>query len=198
MAFGDSITTGEGSSDEAGYRGRLEAGLQARFGRGEVVNEGTPGADSRRGLRSIAAALLRHRPAATLILLGTNDWADQPRAPVSTANSLRRIVREVKAHQSTAFVATIPPANMGADGGVADARNEWVSRANVLIRTMARDEGAMLVDVHAALVAAGPLPALFADGLHPNDAGYAVIAAAFLEVLASNQRFVEGAERARP
>src|SRR6185436_3626271 len=71
MAFGDSISGGTGSSDELGYRARLQAALRARFADAVVIDEGKPGADSRRGQRSIAAALERHRPAATLILLGT-------------------------------------------------------------------------------------------------------------------------------
>jgi imidazolonepropionase-like amidohydrolase/lysophospholipase L1-like esterase len=170
MAFGDSITAGEGSSDESGYRSRLQQLLRARGGDAVVIDEGKPGADSRRGLRSIVAALERQRPDATLILLGTNDWAEPPREPVSTANALRKVVREVKARGGRAYLATIPPVNVGFD-------------ANELIRAMAREEGATLVDVHAALVAAAPAKSLFADGVHPNDAGYAVIAKAFLEAI---------------
>ena len=188
MAFGDSITEGAGSSDELGYRPRLEAALRDRFGQALVINEGTPAADSRRGQRTIAAALRRHRPAATLILLGTNDWDDTPREPASTANALRRIVREVKAHGSRPYLATIPPTNTGFDANVPPARNEWVARTNVLIRELARDEGAVLVDLHAAFVSAGAPAALFADGVHPNDAGYAVIANSFFEALTGGER----------
>lgn len=183
MAFGDSITEGAGSSDEFGYRPRLEAALRDRFGQAEVINEGTPAADSRRGQRTIAAALRRHRPAATLILLGTNDWDDTPREPVSTANALRRIVREVKAHGSRPYLATIPPTNTGFDANVPPARNAWVARTNTLIRALARDDGAVLVDLHAAFLAAAPPAALFADGVHPNDTGYALIASAFFDAL---------------
>jgi len=183
MAFGDSISGGTGSSDELGYRARLQAALRARFADAVVIDEGKPGADSRRGQRSIAAALERHRPAATLILLGTNDWADEPREPVSTANALRRIVRDVKARRSRAYLATIPPVNAGFDANATPARNEWIAHANTLIRALAREEDATLVDLHAALSAAGPIKSLFADGVHPNDAGYAVIANAFLEAI---------------
>jgi len=196
LAFGDSITAGDGSSDECGYRCRLESALRARFGQAEVINEGTPAADSRRGLRSITKALDRHRPAVTLILFGTNDWADEPREPLSTANSLRKIVREVKARQSRPYVATIPPVNAGFDANATAARNEWVTRANALIRAMAREEGAILVDVHAALLAAGPAKTLFADGVHPNDAGYAVIANSFFEALTAQPPPRDGATAA--
>jgi lysophospholipase L1-like esterase len=170
MAFGDSITEGAGSGDELGYRPRLEAALRDRFGEATVINEGKPAADSRRGQHSISAALRRHRPAATLILLGTNDWDDTPREPASTANALRRIVREVKARHSRPYLATIPPTNTGFDANVPPAR------------------GAVLVDLHAAFVSAGAPAALFADGVHPNDAGYAVIATAFFEALTGGER----------
>ncbi len=186
MAFGDSITDGAGSSDETGYRSRLQSALRARFGRGLVINEGRPGADSRGGARAAAAALARHRPAVTLILFGTNDWRDDPEdppLPAATVNSLRKIVREAKARHSRPLLATIPPSNTAFDANVPAARNEWVTRTNARIRELARQEAVALVDIHAALLAAGPLGTLFADGVHPNDAGYAVIARAFLEAL---------------
>jgi imidazolonepropionase-like amidohydrolase/lysophospholipase L1-like esterase len=187
MAFGDSLSGGTGSSDELGYRGRLQAALRAHFGdAATVIDEGKPGADSRRGQRAIAGALARHRPAATLILLGTNDWADTTsREPVSTANALRRIVREVKAQRSRPFLATIPPVNVGFDANATPAREDWVVRANSLIRPLAREEGAVLVDLHAALEAAGPAKSQFVDGVHPNDSGYAVIADAFFQAIAA-------------
>jgi lysophospholipase L1-like esterase len=186
MAFGDSITDGAGSSDETGYRGPLERMLKERFGRAVVVNEGRPGADTRGGARAVAAALLRHRPAVTLVMFGTNDWRDDPKDPPSasaTVNGLRKIVRAAKAGRSRPFLATIPPTNTGFDANVPAARNEWVLRTNARIRELAREEHVAMVDVHAAMVAQGPLASLFADGVHPNDAGYTVIAKAFLDAL---------------
>lgn len=190
LAFGDSITDGAGSTDETGYRTQLEALLKARFGRAVVINGGRPGADSRIGARAAAAALDRHRPAVTLILFGTNDWRDDPKdppLPAATSNSLRKIVREAKGRGSLPFLATLPPTNIGFDANVPAARNEWVSRVNLRLREMAREEHVALVDVHAAMVAAGPLRTLFADGVHPNDAGYAVIARAFFEALSAER-----------
>jgi lysophospholipase L1-like esterase len=188
LAFGDSITDGAGSSDETGYRSRLEALLTTRFGRAVVINGGRPGADSRIGARAAAAALDRHRPAVTLILFGTNDWRDDPRdppQPVATVNSLRKIVREARARGSRPLLATLPPVNTGFDANVPAAREEWVRRVNVLIREMAGKQQAVLVDLHAALLAEAPPAALFADGIHPNDQGYAVIARAFFLALAA-------------
>ncbi len=185
LAFGDSITDGEGSSDDTGYRTILQAALRGRFGEADVINEGMPGADSRRGQRAIAAALVKHQPAATLVLLGTNDWADEPREPSSTANSLRRIVRDAKSLGGAVFLATIPPVNTGFDENVPPTRGEWIRKANALIVEVAREEGAALVDVHTAMTSAESPKSLFADAIHPNDAGYAAIARAFFDAITS-------------
>lgn len=187
LAFGDSITDGEGSSDETGYRTILEAALKGRFGDAVVINEGVPGADSRRGQRTIAAAVVKHQPAATLILLGTNDWADEPREPSSTANSLRRIVRDAKSLEGAVFLATIPPVNTGFDENVPPERGEWIKKANALIAEVAREEAVALVDVHAAFATSESPKSLFVDGVHPNDGGYAVIARAFFDAITAAQ-----------
>src|SRR5688572_17944294 len=49
MAFGDSITIGQGSSDDEGYRTRLRARLLQHFGRATIVNEGVDASRSNRG-----------------------------------------------------------------------------------------------------------------------------------------------------
>jgi lysophospholipase L1-like esterase len=47
---------------------------------------------------------------------------------------------------------------------------------NVRIKALAREEQVVLADLNADFKAASSLPALFADDVHPNDAGYQVIA----------------------
>ena len=59
MGFGDSITIGEGSPDNRGYRPGLEDRLAAFFGRGSVVREGID------ATRSNAGADSHRRPAST-------------------------------------------------------------------------------------------------------------------------------------
>ena len=58
---------------------------------------------------------------------------------------------------------------------------------NDLIKGLAKSKGALLADLNAAFKAKGNLPALFSDdpqGVHPNDAGYDVIADAFFKTIA--------------
>src|SRR5262249_40474104 len=71
LAIGDSIRISEGSRDRQGYRRMLQAELLDFFGRAEVIGEGVEGTQTRTGVELIEDALLRRRPAYTLIHYGT-------------------------------------------------------------------------------------------------------------------------------
>jgi len=185
MAFGDSITLGDGSSDREGYRGPLEAELQGFFGRAEVLNQGIEGTRSDRGADRLVGALGAVRPAHTLIVYGTNDWNDyhcKQSLPCFTVDSLRAMLRSCRAAQSLPFLATIIPANP-ADPRTDERRNNWVHAIDALIRPMAAEEGAVIVDLEAAFLAEGALPPLFSDHVHPNDRGYAIMAREFFKAI---------------
>jgi lysophospholipase L1-like esterase len=186
MGFGDSITVGEGSSDDAGYRDRLEAKLRQRLGEATVINQGIAGTRSNSGAQRIHQALPAERPAYTLILYGTNDWNQSEcknAFPCFTIDSLRSIVRAVRGAQSLPLLATIPPCNLGFDVRCPAERQEFIHKMDELIRPMAREEGAVLVDIEAAFLAQTPLSALFVDHIHPNDAGYEIIASEFFAAI---------------
>jgi lysophospholipase L1-like esterase len=95
--------------------------------------------------------------------------------------NLRHMVGTVESLDSLPVVATIIPANP--NGTAAAERNEWLRRINERIRTMAREEGAALADLHAAFLREPDLAALFADHVHPNDRGYRVIADEYFRTL---------------
>ncbi len=76
LAFGDSITWGEGSSDGSGYSDELEADLRAFWGKAGVTKDGAPGTKSNKGESRMGQSLNTYRPAYVLILYGTNDWND--------------------------------------------------------------------------------------------------------------------------
>jgi len=188
LAFGDSLTVGVGSSDNNGYRLKLQNRLAGYLGRAEVINGGQDGRDSRNGAARIPGKTgLAYRPAYTLILYGTNDWNDQscqssPPAQCFTIDSLQTMVEEVKDRQSIPVLATLPPVNPAANPG----RNVWHDQMNELIKGLARSEGAILADLNAAFKAKGSLPALFStdpNGVHPNDAGYDVMADTFFKAI---------------
>lgn len=184
LAFGDSITAGDGSSDEMGYVLRLQRRLQAHFGRAQVVKDGFSFGRSNAGAVRLGDSL-SIRPAYTLIHYGTNDWnAGECKfsPPCFTIEALRSMVRQVKGREGLPVLATIIPANP-AHGDYPPERNPWVAGMNVRIREMARAEGAVLADLEAAFLRAPSLPALFSDHVHPNDGGYEIMAETFFEAI---------------
>ena len=184
MAFGDSITNGDGSTDNMGYRGVLQSDLDGLLGAGTVLDEGVEGTRTNEGAQRLPPTLAADMPAYTLIHYGTNDWnkcADQ--VPCFTIDSLRSMVHSCQAVKSLPVLATIIPANPAFPDQVPPQRNIWVHQIDALIRPMAQQEGALLVDLEAAFLAHGNLPSLFSDHVHPNDQGYAIMAQQFFKAI---------------
>jgi lysophospholipase L1-like esterase len=182
LAFGDSITWGQGSSDGSGYADILEADLRAFGGRGTVIADGVPGTKSDRGEGRLGASLRTQRPAYLLILYGTNDWNDaecREELPCYTIDALRSMVLQTRDAGAFPVVGTIPPVNPSYVDRRPEERNDWVRRMNDLVRAMAKQEGAPVADVHAEFLKEASLGALFEDFLHPNDTGFQVIKRAF-------------------
>ena len=186
LGLGDSITFGDGSSDGLGYVLKLQNLLGPHFGRAEVqalrAARATP-APRRR--RSPARPCGWFDPAYTLILLGTNDWQDQTcqkQGPAAcfTIDALRSIVEDVKDWDSLPVLATIIPVN---PAKVPAGRNAWYDEMNVRIKALAQEQKVTLADLNADFKASGNLPALFADDVHPNDAGYQVMAQGWFKAI---------------
>lgn len=188
MAFGDSITEGDSRRGNHAYRRRLQGMLEGHFGIAEVLNSGASGTHSGQGTDRIRSQLAEHHPAVVLIAYGSNDW-NHCLLPLRcfTVESLRTIIREVRAASSWPFVATIPPSNTGFDKRAPAERNEWIEDAKLAIKTMAEQEGAVVMDVHAARLASGDLASLFVDHVHPSARGYDIMAEAMFEAIASGQ-----------
>lgn len=188
MAYGDSITQGEGSSDERGYLPLLEQRLRDSFGAGTLVEDSAPGTTSRDGTRRIAADLRSVQPAWVLVHYGTNDWVFCDDVPsCDTIDSLRTIVQRIKAAGSLPVLATIIPANTGFSAKAPPERNEFIAETNVGVRALAQAEGALLVDLEAAFVQAarGNYAPFYVDHVHPNDRGYTLMANTFFAALSS-------------
>ncbi|HET7746394.1 MAG TPA: SGNH/GDSL hydrolase family protein [Vicinamibacteria bacterium] len=181
VAFGDSITRGTPASN---YPSKLEQLLRQHFNDGLVINRGDPGTNSYEGVERARRNIEANSPAYTLILYGTNDWnipGCQEEPVCDTIPNLRAIVRSATRLDSLTFIATLTPVNpaMNAD------RNRWVEKVNDQIRAMAVQEGAVVVDVYGTFTRqGGDLSRFFEDHVHPNDAGYALVAEAFFEAIA--------------
>lgn len=191
MAFGDSITQGDGSRRREGYRRTLQDRLSAYWGvRADVIDQGLSATRSDDGAGRIDDALRGERPAYTLVLYGTNDWnvfACRSVEGCFTRGNIVAMIRSIKARGGLPVVGTIPPVNPAFSDRSAADRNAWIEGTNAVLRPLVRAEGAVVADVHAAMLreAGGEsgLPALFSDHIHPNDRGYEAIADAFFRAL---------------
>lgn len=186
MGFGDSITVGEGSRDGTGYLGPLQRRLVEHFGAATMINAGVEATRSNTGASRIDRNLDLNTPAYCLIQYGTNDWNDascRNNFPCFTIDSLRAIVQSCKAKRTLPLLATIIPSNTGFNAFAPPSREEWVHMMDALVRDLARQESVVLVDLEAAFLAQGDLGRLFVDHVHPNDAGYQLMANTFFTAI---------------
>ena len=182
MAFGDSITRGDGGT-AGGYPTDLQARLAAHFGGAFVNNRGADSTNSFEGVERVKRNL-NSRPAYTLILYGTNDWNAaecKNTPPCYTIDSLRNIVLSVRGSQSLPVLSTIIP---GDPTSIQQPdRNDWVAAQDDRIRALAKSEGVPLADPQALFVKDPNFAHLYVDHVHPNDAGYELIATAFFNAI---------------
>ena len=187
MTVGDSITLGDGAAPGLAYPFVLERRLREEFGQAVVVNEPIDGGRTFQGAVALPRQLEQHRPAYVTIMYGTNDWNECKDSPacLGTHEGLRDMVREVRLNDSLPLLATILPSNTGFDDRAPPQRNEWVEEINAFVRSIAVEEGAVLVDLHEAFwrESGGNLPLLFADHIHPNNRGHALIAEEFTRAI---------------
>jgi acyl-CoA thioesterase-1 len=185
LAFGDSITAGDGSRGSRGYRSSLQSQLRDYWGQAAVVDDGVPSTRSDDGALRLGGSLAAERPAYALILYGTNDWnlsACRHVYTCFTIENLRSMIRQARAAGTVPVVATVIPANPAYAG--ADGRNAWIDETNAVLIPMARAEGAVVADLHQALLAEDPsLSRVFTDHVHPNDRGYAAMADEFFRAI---------------
>jgi len=185
LAMGDSITDGTGSSDGLGYQIKLQNLLGPHFGRAEVRKWGRQGDSSAETAEVTKLTLSWFNPAYTLVLLGTNDWHDQAcqsRPPLDcyTIDKLRQIVRDVKSWDSLPVLGTIPPVNPSLAPA---SRNAWYDGMNAGIKALGQQEQVLVADLNAEMKTSSNLAGLFADDVHPNDAGYQLLAQAWFKAI---------------
>ena len=185
LAFGDSITDGEGSSDGNGYASRLLRKLQAHYGRATVIKDGLGATRSNRGSDRLPDSLTV-RPAYTLIHYGTNDWNDgrvqvQPavlhhRQPAPHGAGREGPAGPARARRPSS--PAIPSTSRRSRRGTSGWRR-WTCASG----TWRGRRGRCWWIWRPAFLRAPSLPALFADHVHPSDAGYEVMAQAFFEAI---------------
>jgi sialate O-acetylesterase len=175
---GDSITAGAGVSNPSTQA--YPAVLGRALGRGyEVRNFGVSGATllSDRGapyrLQGNYTEALRFKPDTLTVALGTND--SRFSFDSATQNQFLRDYKDLigafrAANPQVKVYVCLPVPSYPMIGNM---NLTLAGQISPLIRRVARDEGAQIIDLYTPL---SNKPLLFPDGLHPNAAGAAVIA----------------------
>ncbi|MGY4644959.1 FG-GAP-like repeat-containing protein [Cellulomonas sp. URHB0016] len=202
MPLGDSITEGYGSSNESGYRDKMQDDLgKVTFGQllgtlaatlvfasilkrdlvgsrnhgrdiPDTDHEGWPGYTIDQISQKASTAVPSKRPNVVTLLAGTNDMVGNVDVASAPARLSALIDRTFAGSPGVAIVVGTLPP---AQDPSVQAR---ITAYNAAIRTMLDDRinrGDHLVRVDLDAVTLGDL----ADGLHPNDEGYRKIADAF-------------------
>lgn len=204
LAFGDSMTAGEvtqptgtAAADgtpnyrliivpSAAYPSQLLMQLRARYtaqaSQLQITNAGRPGEWAEDGALRLPGVMANLRPEAVFLLQGANDLLALGTPGVQRASrALDTMAREVRNRGARLFLATLPPPR---PTGVTAVPASLVNSLNAMIRTTARGENAVLVDLNTAL-SADVTRYIGSDGLHPTEAGYRLIADTFFAAIRS-------------
>ncbi len=164
VVLGDSLTAGYGLPPGAGFPARLEAALKERDRDVTVVDAGVSGDTTAGGLSRLDWSVGADAQA-VIVELGGNDML-RGIDPARTAENLDRIVSRLTERGLPVLVAGMrAPRNLGEDYG---------SAFDAIFPAVAERHGAALYPFFLDGVAADPALNL-PDGIHPNEAGIAVI-----------------------
>lgn len=166
VCIGDSITQGKCAPAGAPYPSRL-AGLSGK----NVINAGVCGERSFDTAPRAPGVLAKHKPGYMCLLIGAND-ASFGDDPVAVGEDVRSIIQAAKAQKTIPLVATLLPTYD--PHGYSDNAGRKISD---IIRSVAKEEGARLVDLRAEFGSDRSL--IQDDGLHPSDSGTQLIALSF-------------------
>jgi len=164
LAFGDSLTAGFGLPAEASFPARLEARLKAEGISAHVVNAGVSGDTTTDGLARIDWALA-DKPDIVILALGANDALRGIDPRIVRAN-LDAIIEKIEATGAKLLLLGMrAPRNWGED---------YERDFDKLYPELARAHRVTLYPFFLEGVAMDP-KLNQPDGLHPNEAGVAVI-----------------------
>jgi acyl-CoA hydrolase len=169
LAFGDSVTHGTGAQEVEDYPTRL-----AQRSGWQVVNAGIPGDTAQEAKSRIGKLLQEVEPALVIVELGGNDFLRR-RVEKDVKEDLRAILQAVRTAGAIPVLVGVPELSIfgAATGRLADS---------IIYVELAKEEGVLLVhDVFAEVLSDGSLRA---DRIHPNAAGYQVLADGIADTLA--------------
>jgi acyl-CoA thioesterase-1 len=156
LAFGDSLTYGTGASRLKDYPNVL-----AELTSLEVINEGVPGEISSEGLKRLPALLDEYQPKLLILIHGGNDILRKI-PPEQTANNLNKMIEEATSRHIDVVMLGVPQPNL------------WMVTSAEFYQRIAEERN-VPVDLDTLPGILGD-NSLKSDMIHPNDAGYRLMA----------------------
>lgn len=171
VALGDSITAGYVCDSETEAFPSRIAGMTGL----NVINAGKSAEQSSSAAGRAGGLMDKYKPGFILIFTGHND-AIFDRSESSVIGNIRAIIQAAQNRKVVPIVATLVPIGSPRTFATRPARNYSEG-----IRNLAKEMGVPLVDIEKEF--GGNAESLQCDGLHPNDEGSVIIAAAFADKL---------------
>jgi lysophospholipase L1-like esterase len=186
MAFGDSLTAGATvlsnnqydvvTLPDIAYPAVLSQLLSARYTAQtiSVFNRGLGGEEAFRALPRFIGTFATDVPDVVVLQEGYNDFHRAPTDVIGIANveiGIRDLASEARRRGARVFICTLAPGRAGRG----QIPNSALLEINERLRNVARNEGAVLVDVYSALVT-DVNANVSIDGLHLTAAGYRKVA----------------------
>ena len=162
LAFGDSLTHGNGAGQTQSY----PAVLQQLSGR-QVVNAGIPGEITARGRERLPGMLDDHSPDLLILCHGGNDMLRKKNGKVMQEN-LRAMIREAKGRNIPVVLISVPRPTIFLSS--ADSYGEIAKEFGIPL------ENEVLADILSDNT-------LKSDQIHPNAEGYKILAEAVHRLL---------------
>ena len=163
LAFGDSLTRGTGAERDQGYPEQLGRLIGRR-----VVNAGVPGELSADGLRRLPALLDTYRPGLVILCHGGNDML-QRKSLAAVAENLAAMVQAARSAGAQVILIAVP-------------RPRLLAGPEPLYADLGRRFGIPVLQ--ESLTEILTERDLKADPVHPNTAGYTVLAREVARLLA--------------
>lgn len=156
IAFGDSLTYGTGAERGQDYPSQL-----AKISGHDIINAGAPGETTADAMRRLDRDVLQHDPRIVIVLLGGNDFLQRSPMQQAFAN-LDTIVQKIQ--ETGALVVLV-----GMKGLI-----PFMDSYSGEYKRVAKARGAVYVpNVLSGIIDS---PKLKGDQVHPNGAGYKIIA----------------------
>jgi lysophospholipase L1-like esterase len=163
LAFGDSLTAGNGAGRDASYPAVLEQLTGYR-----TINAGHPGELSGEGLQRLPGLLQRYRPDLVILCHGGNDLLRR-HDPALTAANLRAMIEAVRNAEAEIILIGVPKPGLWLRAApfYQELADEYRIPCNseILPEILARKE-------------------LKSDPIHPNAAGYGQLAETLADIIA--------------